>query len=343
MATVTDWIKMRTDLYRDPKVCLMADILLHADGPFLHTLRDHHVIDRDQSRDQSRDHGATRMMLRCVTRNAIVGALVSVWGVLRHRGDRVQDDLYLTNMSISVIDDIAELPGFGKAMVEAGWIRIEGGTVILPRFYAVFNSDPSTERKAKNAENNRKYRERMRDQSRDQDRDQRDQSRDHHAGSKRDPREEKRREEKEDSKTPPPPATGEGPKTDDATAPPVSPPPPPTKRKVASADPNFDPLAVDLPFKSDRFREAWEAWVRHRVKIKKRMSLDAVRLFFHQFVSWGEERTIAAIEHSIMQGYQGVFENTNRQGGAANGGRPFKTKLEQEQDYIMSQIESLTE
>ena len=27
-----DWIKMRTDLYRNPKVCVMADLLMSADG-----------------------------------------------------------------------------------------------------------------------------------------------------------------------------------------------------------------------------------------------------------------------------------------------------------------------
>jgi len=27
-----DWIKMRTDLYRDPKVCVMADLLMDTTG-----------------------------------------------------------------------------------------------------------------------------------------------------------------------------------------------------------------------------------------------------------------------------------------------------------------------
>lgn len=319
-----DWIKMRTDLYRDPKVCLMADLLIAKDSE----------LARYVSQIMQRDMTVTRN----VTRNAVVGALVSIWGIARQRGERVGDDLVMQNCSPSVLDDIADLSGIGEAMEYVGWVNVADEGIVFPDFFRTYNIEPDT----KNAERQRRYREKKasgRNVTRDVTR---NVTGDVTVTSRNGAREEKRREEKEDSKTPPPPATGEGPKTDDATAPPVSPPPPPTKRKVASADPNFDPLAVDLPFKSDRFREAWEAWVRHRVKIKKRMSLDAVRLFFHQFVSWGEERTIAAIEHSIMQGYQGVFENTNRQGGAANPSG-YKSKVDRDNEIWIENAQSCLE
>jgi len=327
----TDWVKMRTDLYRDPKVCVMAEILTRPNG-----LLASHV-----SRFLSRDMAVTRHMMR----HAVVGALSTVWGVARVRGKRDGSDLVIRGVTIDVINDISDLPGFGEAMAEVGWVTVTEEGIVFPRFYEEFNTDPESSKKSADAERQRLHRQKKRDMSRDALRDSHsDMSHDSNVTvtQKCHSREEKRREEKEDSKTPPPPATGEGPKTDDATAPPVSPPPPPTKRKVASADPNFDPLAVDLPFKSDRFREAWEAWVRHRVKIKKRMSLDAVRLFFHQFVSWGEERTIAAIEHSIMQGYQGVFENTNRQGGAANPSG-YKSKVDRDNEIWIENAQSCLE
>ena len=139
-----DWIKMRTDLYRDPKVCVIADILGDPDGP----------LARHINQNERRDMTVTRNALRNVT----VGALVSVWGVMRHRGKRNGDDLRISNCTLSVIDDVSDLPGFGDAMAAVGWAVESDKGVVFPRFFEEFNVDPADEVKAKNAERQRRFR-----------------------------------------------------------------------------------------------------------------------------------------------------------------------------------------
>lgn len=168
----SDWIKMRTDLYRDPKVCVMADLLMSDDGE----------LARYVSQNMQRDITVTRNVMRNVT----VGALVSVWGVLRHRGKRVEGDLLVKACTLSVIDDVADLPGFGAAMESVGWaVETEDG-IVFPRFFDEFNVDPEDDAKKKNAERQRRYRENKKQENNDK--------RDVTVTSESNVREEKRRE-----------------------------------------------------------------------------------------------------------------------------------------------------
>lgn len=140
-----DWIKMRTDLYRDPRICIIADFLLDESG----------ALSRHVSHAEMRDMTVTRN----VTRNAAVGALVSIWGVMRHRGKRVGDDLVVSMASATVVDDIADLPGIGEALVVVGWMQETEGGLVFPRFFEEFNTEPDADLKAKNAERQRRFRE----------------------------------------------------------------------------------------------------------------------------------------------------------------------------------------
>lgn len=140
-----DWIKMRTDLYRDPKVCLIADALLSPSGELAAYVSQ--ICRRDMS------------VTRNVMRNVTVGALVALWGVTRHRGKRDGDDLVLRNATLSVCDDIADLPGLGSALSRVGWARETDDGVVFPRFFEEFNTDPTSDSKAKNAERQKRYRE----------------------------------------------------------------------------------------------------------------------------------------------------------------------------------------
>lgn len=142
---------MRTDLYRDPKVCVMADLLMSEDGD----------LARYVSQNMQRDITVTRNVMRNVT----VGALVSVWGVLRHRGKRVGSDLLVKGCTLSVIDDVADLPGFGETMASVGWAEITEDGVVFPRFFDEFNIDPAEDSKKKNAERQRRFREKQKAES----------------------------------------------------------------------------------------------------------------------------------------------------------------------------------
>lgn len=142
---VGDWIKMRTDLYRDPKVICMAESLMVSDGE----------LNRYVSQNSQRDMTVTRNVMR----NAVVGALVTVWGVLRHQGKRDGDSLRLSGCSLSVIDDIADLPGFGQSMLSVGWLVKDAKGLLFPRFFEENNIEPQADAKAKNAERQRRFRE----------------------------------------------------------------------------------------------------------------------------------------------------------------------------------------
>jgi hypothetical protein len=168
-----DWIKIRTDLYRDPKVSVIADLMLDQDS--------------ELSRFVNQNMQCNMTVTRNVMRNVTVGALVSVWGVLRHRGKRNEYDLFVKCCTLSVVDDLADLPGFGYAMASVGWIEETEEGIVLPRFFEEFNVDPAEENKSKNAERQRLYRERKKEES--------NVTRDVTVASQSNAREEKRREE----------------------------------------------------------------------------------------------------------------------------------------------------
>lgn len=147
-----DWIKMRTDMYRDPKVCLIADFLMDQNSD----------LSRYVNQVTQRNMAVTRNVTRCLT----VGALVSVWGVARHRGTRDGDDLRIDNATLAVVDDIADIPGFGQAMSEVGWVAQVAGGIVFPNFFEKYNVEPEDKREPMSAaERQRRYRERQKEKS----------------------------------------------------------------------------------------------------------------------------------------------------------------------------------
>jgi len=145
-----DWIRMRTDLYRDPKVIQIADMLMDSGGPLARYVNQQCMADMTVTRN--------------VMRNVTVGALVSVWGITRHQGQRDGDDLVLKNVSLDVIDDIAELPGIGEAMAGVGWVVPNGVNLTLPRFFTEHNSDPIEAQRKQNRDRQARYRDRHKEE-----------------------------------------------------------------------------------------------------------------------------------------------------------------------------------
>lgn len=141
-----DWIKMRSDIYRDPKVSVIAEALMRRDSE----------LSRYVNQMCQRDMTVTRNVMRNVT----VGALVSIWGVMRQRGKRCEDDLFCDGVSVAVLDDIADLPGIGDAMSAAGWVIEDAEGIRFPNFFEGYNVDPTEKNANSNAERQRRYRER---------------------------------------------------------------------------------------------------------------------------------------------------------------------------------------
>lgn len=146
-----DWIKMRTDLYRDPKVCIIADQLLDEKGE----------LARYTNQMSQRNMNVTRNVMR----NAVIGGLLSVWGVMRHRGKRKNNDLVCEQVSTGVIDDIADLLGLGDALVMVGWVTETDSGVVFERFFEDYNCEPAQASASSGADRQRKYREKMRQKS----------------------------------------------------------------------------------------------------------------------------------------------------------------------------------
>ena len=169
-----DWVKMRTDLYRDPRVCIMADLLLDNTGQLAC------FVNQNCQRDMT--------VTRNVMRNAVVGALVAVWGVMRLRGRHDDDEnLVCDGATIAVLDDIADVPGFGEAMESVEWVEQTENCLVFPRFFDQYNSDPDATLRAGNAKRQQRHREKVRAKNSNVT-----------VTLRNAPREEKRREEKKE-------------------------------------------------------------------------------------------------------------------------------------------------
>lgn len=278
-----DWIKMRTDLYRDPKVCVMADALMDPEGD----------LSRYVNQNQQRNMTVTRN----VTRNACVGSLLSVWGVMRHRGVRVGDDLACYGVSVEVLDDISDLPGFGDAMALVGWVVETTDGIVFPRFFDEYNVEPDGKNKTKNAERQQRYRERKRLEFKPESNVTSNVT--HNVTVT--PREEESRVEKKEEK---PPISPNGGKTDPSNEKPEQPEKPPkTKRHKAETVGEFE---IPEKFDTPEIRQALKDFESMRLSIGKRIKnrANVCKGFERRFVD--AKHLLACIEVAISNEYQGI-------------------------------------
>ena len=77
---------------------------------------------------------------------------------------------------------------------------------------------------------------------------------------------------------------------------------------------------------SINLEQAWAEWLRHRREIKKPMTEISAAKLAKKLVDWGDERAIAAIDHTIASGWQGLREpEPARNGKPAT--QPKRTRL----------------
>lgn len=91
-------------------------------------------------------------------------------------------------------------------------------------------------------------------------------------------------------------------------------------RKTKESD-----FSETLPFQSEEFRAAWNDWTQHRREKKKPLTETSMSHQFKALNEWGETRSIAAINHSVKNGYTGIFEPSP---GRATNGKPQMTEAE---------------
>lgn len=92
--------------------------------------------------------------------------------------------------------------------------------------------------------------------------------------------------------------------TDAADADGVIPTPSKPRSKTQAAQPIEWPAELDRP----DFRAAWEQWREHRRQIKKPLTALAESKALQELATKGLDRALAAINHSIANGWQGIFE-----------------------------------
>ena len=68
-------------------------------------------------------------------------------------------------------------------------------------------------------------------------------------------------------------------------------------------------VEMDLPFKSEKFAEAWDMWLGHRREKKKRLTKSTATMQLKAMEEIGEFRAIAMINYSIKNGWTGLFED----------------------------------
>ncbi len=97
----------------------------------------------------------------------------------------------------------------------------------------------------------------------------------------------------------------------------ATPPNPPAGGKVAGLIAGLPPpIPADLD--TAAFREAWEGFLRHRVEKRQKLTASAADKALRKLEKMGHDRAIEAIEHSVSNGWQGIFE-PGRGNGAPGG------------------------
>lgn len=136
-----DWVRMRPALLRHPKVIRMAAVLS----------QDPRFTDWVLGAQCDPDDCASFESCRAI----VIAGLLGVWGVANERSD----EGFIDGIMLGAIDELAGIPGFGKAMADVQWAVEDDRGVYLPKF-TKWNSPRKTRSSSSGAERQRAYRER---------------------------------------------------------------------------------------------------------------------------------------------------------------------------------------
>ncbi len=70
----------------------------------------------------------------------------------------------------------------------------------------------------------------------------------------------------------------------------------------------IEPAVIPTSLLSQEFTDAWVMWLEYRKARKLPCTEVAKKMQLRRMAEWGVLRAVAAIEFSIAQNYQGVFE-----------------------------------
>jgi hypothetical protein len=73
------------------------------------------------------------------------------------------------------------------------------------------------------------------------------------------------------------------------------------------------PESLDCP----EFKAAWSKWEKHRREIRKRLTPESIESLLKKLDGWGLARSLAAIDHTVSNGWQGLREPEKPNGTTA--------------------------
>lgn len=93
-------------------------------------------------------------------------------------------------------------------------------------------------------------------------------------------------------------------------------------------------VVVEIPsgLNTPEFAEAFGLWVTHRKEIKKKLTPTQAKMQIKRLNAMGLQRALVAIEHSIANGYQGIYE-------PKQSDKPAPVPLPNRPPVVQSQVE----
>lgn len=82
----------------------------------------------------------------------------------------------------------------------------------------------------------------------------------------------------------------------------------PSKQKPRNKKASIDSIPIPSEIDTPAFREAWATFSTHRSELTKPLTPTAAGMALKRLAEMGEPRAIAAIEHTIEKGWQGIRE-----------------------------------
>lgn len=150
----TNWIKMRSSLLTHPKVISMVNYL-STDDAFLHFVCDEVAISACTESISVRNVFVTDIVTRSALRYVTVSGLLALWSAAR----MFSNGGTLDGISIHDLDEMAGVPGIGKALEHAGWARYDAECkCVVLKDFGEWNDQEFKEVAKSNAERQREWR-----------------------------------------------------------------------------------------------------------------------------------------------------------------------------------------
>lgn len=86
------------------------------------------------------------------------------------------------------------------------------------------------------------------------------------------------------------------------------------ERKKIEPEPGHPVWQMPEPLNSGEFENTWIAWYKHLLELGKPLTQTTGDMQLKQLAEWGQQRAIAAIEHSITRGWRSIHEPQSTNG-----------------------------